>query len=42
MLDQAIDKYPSLEAFLHQAIHERSGYDDAIRALSGLFPDIKD
>ncbi|EKD5159296.1 flagellar protein export ATPase FliI [Enterobacter cloacae] len=42
MLDQAIDKYPSLEAFLHQAIHERSGYDDAVRALSGLFPDIKD
>ena len=40
LLDRAIDQYPALEAFLHQAIHERSGYDEAIAALSQLFPDI--
>lgn len=40
LLDRAIDQYPALEAFLHQAIHERSGYDEAIAALSKLFPDI--
>ncbi|MGU3415884.1 flagellar protein export ATPase FliI [Enterobacteriaceae bacterium C34A] len=38
LLDQAIEYYPALEAFLHQAIHERSGYEEAISALSGLFP----
>jgi flagellum-specific ATP synthase len=38
LLDQAIRDYPALEAFLHQAIHERSGYDDAIAGLTGLFP----
>ncbi|WP_345829146.1 flagellar protein export ATPase FliI [Pantoea sp. BRR-3P] len=38
LLDQAISQYPDLEAFLHQAIHERSGYDDAIGALNHLFP----
>ena len=42
LLDRAIDQYPALEAFLHQAIHERSGYDEAIAALSQLFPDIVD
>ncbi|HFE3480804.1 TPA: flagellar protein export ATPase FliI [Enterobacter hormaechei] len=40
LLDRAIDQYPALEAFLHQAIHEQSGYDEAIAALSQLFPDI--
>ncbi|EKS6401253.1 flagellum-specific ATP synthase FliI [Enterobacter hormaechei] len=40
LLDRAIGQYPALEAFLHQAIHERSGYDEAIAALSQLFPDI--
>lgn len=40
LLDRTIDQYPALEAFLHQAIHERSGYDEAIAALSQLFPDI--
>lgn len=40
LLDRAIDQYPALEVFLHQAIHERSGYDEAIAALSQLFPDI--
>lgn len=40
LLDRAIDQYPALEAFLHQAIHKRSGYDEAIAALSQLFPDI--
>lgn len=40
LLDRAIDQYPALEACLHQAIHERSGYDEAIAALSQLFPDI--
>ncbi|HDS8886594.1 TPA: flagellar protein export ATPase FliI [Enterobacter hormaechei] len=40
LLDRAIDQYPALEAFLHQAIHEPSGYDEAIAALSQLFPDI--
>ena len=40
LLDQAIERYPSLEAFLHQAIHERSGYEEAVRALSGLFPNL--
>ncbi|WP_213776017.1 flagellar protein export ATPase FliI [Enterobacter hormaechei] len=40
LLDRAIDQYPALEAFLHQAIHERSGYDEVIAALSQLFPDI--
>lgn len=40
LLDRAIDQYPALAAFLHQAIHERSGYDEAIAALSQLFPDI--
>ena len=40
LLDRAIDQYPALEAFLHQAIHERSSYDEAIAALSQLFPDI--
>lgn len=40
LLDRAIDQYPALETFLHQAIHERSGYDEAIAALSQLFPDI--
>ncbi|MFJ3457649.1 flagellar protein export ATPase FliI [Scandinavium goeteborgense] len=38
LLDQAIRDYPALEAFLHQAIHERSSYDDAIAGLTGLFP----
>ena len=40
LLDRAIDQYPALEAFLHQAIHERSGYDEAIAELSQLFPEI--
>ncbi|TDN59424.1 flagellar protein export ATPase FliI [Scandinavium goeteborgense] len=38
LLDQAIRDYPALEAFLHQAIHERSSYEDAITGLTGLFP----
>ena len=38
LLDQAISDYPALEAFLHQAIHERSRYQEAIAGLGGLFP----
>lgn len=38
LLDQAIIQYPAMEAFLHQVIHESSGYDEAVAALSDLFP----
>ncbi|WP_182056703.1 flagellar protein export ATPase FliI [Pantoea sp. ME81] len=40
LLDQAIDRFPVLEAFLLQAIHQRSDYPTAIAALAQLFPDI--
>ncbi|MDF7647166.1 flagellum-specific ATP synthase FliI [Pantoea sp. Acro-805] len=40
LLDQAIERFPALEAFLLQAIHQRNRYDDATAALTKLFPDI--
>lgn len=40
LLDQAINHFPALEAFLHQAIHESAPYDAAIAGLSHLFPDM--
>ena len=38
LLDQAIAQYRDLEAFLHQAIQERSPYDEALTSLGALFP----
>ena len=40
LLDQAIQQYPALEAFLHQAIHDAAPYDAAMVGLSQLFPEI--
>lgn len=40
LLDQAIQHYPAMEAYLHQAIHESCDYDRAISALAQLFPDV--
>ncbi|WP_150699247.1 flagellar protein export ATPase FliI [Pandoraea terrae] len=37
MLDQAIELYPRLEAFLQQGMRERAGYSDAVHQLHGLF-----
>ncbi len=41
-LDQAIEHFPALEAFLLQPIHQHSHYDSAMAALATLFPDIKE
>ncbi|WP_338493760.1 flagellar protein export ATPase FliI [Erwinia aphidicola] len=40
LLDQAIQHYPAMEAYLHQAIHESCDYDRAVSALAQLFPDV--
>lgn len=40
LLDKAIEKYPMLETFLHQAIHECCRYDLAISDLTSLFPEM--
>lgn len=40
LLDQAIQHYPALEAFLHQAIHDAAPYSAALAGLSQLFPEI--
>lgn len=42
LLDSAISNYPAFEAFLHQAIHERSGYDEAVAGMSALFPEMNE
>ncbi|MGJ7612051.1 MULTISPECIES: flagellar protein export ATPase FliI [unclassified Variovorax] len=36
-LDQAIAMYPRIESFLQQSMHERTGYEDSIAHLDGLF-----
>jgi flagellum-specific ATP synthase len=36
-LDQAIAMYPRIESFLQQSMHERTGYEDSIAQLDGLF-----
>ncbi|MFP1682519.1 flagellar protein export ATPase FliI [Alloalcanivorax sp. C16-1] len=38
LLDQAVQLYPEIEAFLQQAISDRAGIDDAQRALEALLP----
>ncbi len=40
LLDQAIQRYPAMESYLHQAIHERCDYPQAVSALTQLFPDV--
>jgi len=37
LLDQAVNLYPRMEAFLTQGMHERQGYSDSITALGRLF-----
>ena len=37
VLDQAVEAYPDLEAFLQQAIDEREGFDTAVANLHTLF-----
>ncbi|WP_417071355.1 flagellar protein export ATPase FliI [Niveibacterium terrae] len=37
LLDEAVRSYPALEAFLQQAITERSSYEDSLAALHKLF-----
>ena len=39
LLDQAINFYPSFERFLQQTLTERSGFDDSVGQLAGLFGD---
>ncbi|QID17258.1 flagellar protein export ATPase FliI [Nitrogeniibacter mangrovi] len=39
VLDQAVEAYPALEAYLQQAIDEREGYEDAVAKLHRLFGD---
>ena len=39
LLDQAINFYPSFERFLQQTLTERSGFDDSVGELAGLFGD---
>jgi len=39
VLDQAVDAYPALEAFLQQSIDEREGYEEAVAKLHKLFGD---
>jgi flagellum-specific ATP synthase len=36
-LDQAIAMYPRIESFLQQSMDERTGYEDSIGQLAGLF-----
>ena len=38
LLDQAVQLYPEIEAFLQQAISDRAGIDDAQRDLEALLP----
>ncbi|HQU90435.1 MAG TPA: flagellum-specific ATP synthase FliI, partial [Denitromonas sp.] len=39
VLDQAVEAYPALEAFLQQGIDEREGFDAAVANLHTLFGD---
>ncbi|UDJ85884.1 flagellar protein export ATPase FliI [Erwinia amylovora] len=40
LLDRAIARYPQMESYLHQAVHESCGYAEAVSALSALLPEV--
>lgn len=39
LLDAAIANYPRMEAYLQQSIHDSCSYEEAISALTAIFPD---